>query len=119
VLFRSHLVMQISARNGDYVTPTLIGAGEHDYNRDLGYTRALFKMLTSDKTNAEHNKATMQTWLDRWVPVSQKAARELQPIWSQPAEKVISFEDSWHAATTEFRTVLDELGLDAPKELSK
>ncbi len=26
-LFRSHLVMQISARNGDYVTPSLVGTG--------------------------------------------------------------------------------------------
>jgi len=119
VLFRSHLVMQISARNGDYVTPTLVGAGEHDYNRDLGYTRALFKLLTSDETNAEHNKATLQGWLDRWVPASVKAAHELQPIWSQPAEKVVTFADSWAASRTEFATVLAELGLSEPKELLK
>jgi propane monooxygenase small subunit len=119
VLFRSHLVMQISARNGDYVTPTLVGAGEHDYGRDLGYTRALFRLLTSDATNAGHNKAVLQDWLSRWVPVSVKAAHELQPIWSQPAEKVISFEDSWQAAATGFRTLLGELGLDEPKELTQ
>lgn len=119
VLFRSHLVMQISARNGDYVTPTLVGAGEHDYNRDLGYSRALFKMLTSDATNAGHNKATMQSWLDRWVPVSVKAAQELQPIWSQPAEKVVSFAESWTATRLHFVSLLDELGLTEPKELAK
>ena len=119
VLFRSHLVMQISARNGDYVTPTLVGAGEHDYSRDLGYTRALFRLLTNDATNADHNKAVLSDWLSRWVPVSVRAAHELQPIWSQPAEKVISFEDSWQAATTGFRTLLGELGLDEPKELTQ
>ncbi len=119
VLFRSHLVMQISARNNDYVTPTLIGAGEHDYGRDLGYTRALFKMLTSDETHGDKNKATLQGWLERWVPVSVKAAHDLQPIWSQPAEKVVTFADSWAAARTEFATVLGELGLTEPKELLK
>jgi len=119
VLFRSHLVMQISARNNDYVTPTLIGAGEHDYGRDLGYTRALFKMLTSDETHGDKNKATLQGWLDRWVPVSVKAAHDLQPIWSQPAEKVVTFADSWTAARTDFATVLGELGLSEPKELLK
>jgi propane monooxygenase small subunit len=119
VLFRSHLVMQISARNGDYVTPTLVGAGEHDYHRDLGYTRALFRMLTADETEADHNKATLQGWLARWVPVSVRAARELQPIWSQRAERVVSFADSWTAAATGFRTLLDELGLDVPKELDQ
>ena len=35
-LFRSELVMQIAARNGDYITPTIVGTGEHDYDRDLG-----------------------------------------------------------------------------------
>src|SRR4030081_37018 len=98
VLFRSHLVMQIAARNGDYVTPTLVGAGEHDYDRDRRYTKALFSMLTLDDTHAEGNKALLQDWLEAWVPASVRAAHELQPIWSQPHEKVISFAESWDAA---------------------
>jgi propane monooxygenase small subunit len=48
-----------------------------------------------------------------------KAAHDLQPIWSQPAEKVVSFADSWTAARTDFATVLGELGLTEPKELLK
>ena len=47
-LFRSELVMQIAARNGDYITPTIVGTGEHDYDRDLNYTRNLFRLLTRD-----------------------------------------------------------------------
>ena len=31
--------MQIAARNGDYITPTIVGTGENDYDRDLSYTR--------------------------------------------------------------------------------
>ena len=39
-LFRSGLVMQSAAGNGDYVTPTVMGAGEYDYaQRDLRWTR--------------------------------------------------------------------------------
>jgi multidrug efflux pump subunit AcrB len=35
-LFRSNLVMQSAAGNGDFVTPTVMGAGEYDYaQRDL------------------------------------------------------------------------------------
>ncbi|MDO5504593.1 MAG: toluene hydroxylase, partial [Actinomycetia bacterium] len=30
-LFRSELVMQIAAPNGDYITPTIVGTGENDY----------------------------------------------------------------------------------------
>ncbi|WP_316444058.1 hypothetical protein, partial [Escherichia coli] len=44
-LFRTELVMQISARDGDYITPTVVGTGEHDYDRDLNYSRALFQLL--------------------------------------------------------------------------
>ncbi len=117
VLFRSHLVMQISARNGDYVTPTLVGAGEHDYDRDLRYTRALFSLLTSDEQHAGHNKAVLQGWLDKWVPASVQAAHELQPIWSQPQDKVITFAESWDAAVDGLRTVLSDLNLSEPKGL--
>ena len=119
VLFRSDLMMQIAARNGDYITPTLIGAGENDYNRDLRYTRALFSMLTKDEKHAAENKSTLQGWLDKWVPVSARAAHELQPIWSQPSEKAITFADSWAAATTDFTNLIAEFGLTTPKELSQ
>ncbi len=119
VLFRSDLLMQIAARNGDYITPSLIGAGEHDYNRDLRYSRALFTMLAHDPKHAADNKVTMQSWVDKWVPVSSRAAHELQPIWSQPAERAVTFADSFGAATTDFITLITELGLTTPKELTK
>jgi propane monooxygenase small subunit len=119
VLFRSHLMMQIAARNGDYVTPTLVGAGENDYDRDLRYTRALFTMLVRDPEHANHNKAVLHDWLVKWTPLSLQAARTLQPIWSQPREKPVTFADSLTAATTAFRALLDELDLPEPKELSE
>jgi len=117
VLFRSELVMQIAARNGDYITPTLIGAGEHDYNRDLRYTRALLTMLVQDDKYGNTNRDVLNTWLQRWVPLSVHAARELQPIWSQPLERAITFADSWKAATDDFRTLMSEFGLTVGKEL--
>ena len=40
-LFRSHLVQQAAPRNGDFVTPTVVGAEEYDFaERDLRYTTA-------------------------------------------------------------------------------
>lgn len=119
VLFRSDLMMQISSRNGDYITPTVVGAGENDYNRDLSYSRTLFAMLTKDPEHGEANKAQLNEWMSVWVPRSLKAARELQPIWSQPNEKVVTFTDSLQSATSLFRDTLTDLGLEAPKELDK
>lgn len=118
-LFRSELVMQIAARNGDYVTPTIVGTGENDYARDLNYTRALFQMLTRDEEHGEANKALMQEWLSEWVPKCLDAAAQLQPIWSQPAEKPVTFAASMEAATEKFTHLLEDLGLDVPKELNQ
>ena len=86
-LFRSEFVMQVAAPQGDFVTPTLMGAGESDVARDGRVSRALFGMLSADEQYGEENRATMQSWLDTWTPISLNAARTLQPIWSQPGRR--------------------------------
>lgn len=118
-LFRTELVMQIAARNGDYITPTIVGTGEYDYDRDLAYTRNLFRLLTRDTEHAEANKAVFGDWLATWVPRCLDAARTLQPIWSQPADKSVTFASSLDAASAKFASLLEEIGLDIPKELVK
>ena len=76
-LFRSHLVQHAAPRNGDFVTPTIVGAEEYDFaERDLRYTKAMFELLTNDREFADHNKAIMQQWLSAWVPRCIAAARE-------------------------------------------
>ena len=119
-LFRSHLVQQTAPRNGDFVTPTIVGAAEYDFaERDLRYTTAMFELLTSDREFARHNKQTMQLWLELWVPRCLGAARKLQPIWSQPDAKPPRFEDGLDAAKSRFTGILSALSLEAPKELAQ
>jgi propane 2-monooxygenase small subunit len=119
-LFRSHLVQQAAPRNGDFVTPTIVGAAEYDFaERDLRYTTAMFELLTSDREFAHHNKQTMQLWLELWVPRCLGAARKLQPIWSQPDAKPPRFEDGLDAAKSRFTGILSALSLEAPKELAQ
>jgi propane monooxygenase small subunit len=118
-LFRSELVMQISAKNGDYITPTIVGTGEYDYSRDVAYTRSLFQLLTRDEQFGAGNKELFGEWLSTWVPRCLDAALALQPIWSQPAEKARTFADSLAATKEKFAQLLEEIGLDVPKELDK
>ncbi|MGW3622927.1 aromatic/alkene monooxygenase hydroxylase subunit beta [Streptomyces sp. NPDC000880] len=118
-LFRSHLIMQVSARNGDYTTPAVMGAGENDYDRDLRYTRLLFSQLTEDGTHAAQNTRLLQEWAEKWVPVSLDAARQMQPLWSQPAEKIVRFEDSLERAKERAAQLLEGLGVNEPKPLSR
>jgi len=119
-LFRSGLVQQCAAGNGDFVTPTVMGAGEHDYaQRDLRMTIAMFEPRVSDREFAEHNKEIMNGWLSNWVPQCLEAARTLQPLWSQPDFKPPRFEDALDRAKNRFTGILSELGLNVPKELGQ
>jgi propane monooxygenase small subunit len=119
-LFRSNLVMQSAARNGDFVTPTVVGAGEHDYaERDLRWTETCLSLLTQDREFADHNKALMQEWLAHWVPQCLRAARTLQPIWSQADARPPRFEDSLDVAKKRFAGIVAGLGLEIPKELNQ
>lgn len=119
-LFRSNLVQQAAPANGDFVTPTLIGAEEFDFSeRDLRYTKPLFDLLINDKEFADHNRALLQKWLEDWVPKSIAAARALQPLWSQPDAKPIRFEDGLDRVKSRFAGILSELGLKAPEELGQ
>ncbi|OZM72299.1 toluene hydroxylase [Amycolatopsis antarctica] len=119
-LFRSNLVQQAAPGNGDFVTPTVVGAGEYDFaERDLRYTKAMFELLTNDKEFAEHNIALMGQWLSTWVPRCISAARTLQPLWSQPDAKPPRFEDGLDRAKNRFSGILAGLGLPNPKELAQ
>jgi propane monooxygenase small subunit len=91
-LFRSGLVMQAAAPQGDFVTPVIMGCGEADTAREQRGARALYRMLADDPQHGDHNRRLMQSWLAEWVPVSLEAAHQLQPIWSQVSERVVRFE---------------------------
>jgi len=112
-LFRSGFVMQAAAPQGDFVTPTIIGAGESDAAREQKVARVLFRMLTDDEAHSDANQATMQGWLETYVPQAVNAARNLQPIWSQPSEKVVRFEDSFDRSQERFESLLTDIGITA------
>jgi propane monooxygenase small subunit len=119
-LFRSQLVMHAAPRNGDFVTPTIIGAEEYDFaERDLRYTRPLFSQLTNDREFADHNKGLLSEWLGTWTGRALAAARSLQPLWSQPENKPPRFEDALDAQKSRFSGIVSDLNLDAPKELGQ
>jgi propane monooxygenase small subunit len=116
-LFRSNFVMQAAAPNGDYVTPSIMGAGENDYDRDLRYTTELFGLLSADPQHGGANIDIMQGWLGKYVPMSLDAVRALQPIWSQPLNKPISFESSLDKSKTRFAAIIKSLALSVPQEV--
>jgi propane monooxygenase small subunit len=116
-LFRSGFVMQAAAPQGDFVTPTIMGAGESDAAREQRGARALFQMLSNDEAHGAENRETMQRWLEEWTPPALDAMRQLQPIWSQVSEKVVRFEDSFERSHGRFEALVDHIGLEIPQEV--
>ena len=116
-LFRSQFVMQLAAVHGDYTTPSVVGAGESDFFRDLRYTRDMYGLLVNDDSYGEENRQILQDVLSQWVPLSITAGRHLQPLWSQPGHRVIRFEDAFEAVKQRFGHLIRDFGLTSPKEL--
>jgi propane monooxygenase small subunit len=113
-LFRSNFIMQFAAIHGDFVTPVITGAAEWDYERHLQSSQVLFGMLIDDPTFGDHNRQVMQGWLKTWVPRSAAAAKQLQPIWSQPRVKQMTFTDAYERAKARLHSILGELRMELP-----
>ena len=92
-------------------------AASQTLHATLRVARRLFAMLAKDEEHGEDNRATMEAWLQEWTPGA-SAPAELQPIWSQPGEKVIRFEESLEHSRRRHEEILADLNLDA-KELAE
>jgi propane monooxygenase small subunit len=118
-LFRSQFVMRFAPVHGDYLSPSVIGVGEREFNdRDLAYTRDMMRDMLEDEVHGEENRQLMQEWLARWVPYSMAAARGLDPIWSEPEVQPVSFDESFRKVKSRFEDILSDLGLKVPEEVN-
>ena len=75
-------------------------------------------MLANDGAHGAENREILQGWLAAWTGDTLAAARNLQPIWSQLAEKVVRFEDSLERSRTRMDSLLGDIGLETPKEVT-
>ena len=110
-MFRSGFLMQSAAANNDYITPSVISAAESDYERNLANTIDLIYILVNDKDHAKANQKIFQSWVKKHVALADNAAKSLQPIWSQPHSKPVSFDDSRANSQERLSKILGELGL--------
>ena len=118
-LFRSQFAMRFAPLHGDSLTGSVIGVSEREFNeRDLRYTKEMFRVMGEDEVHGEENRQLMQEWLARWVPYSVAAATGLAPIWSEPEVKPVSFEDSYEQVKGRFEEILSDLQLELPKEVT-
>lgn len=113
--FRSGFIMQCGAMHGDYVTPSIVSTAEGDYERNLNNAIELFHILANDATFGDQNKAVMQGWLSKYIPLCVDAIKQMQPIWSQPQVKRVQFEDSYGRAKNRLAAILSQINVEMPE----
>lgn len=111
-LIRSGFFMQAAAANNDFITPPVISAAEADYERNLANTVDLIYLLAHDETHGEHNRQLFKSWIAKHGDLAEKAANALQPIWSQPHSKPVSFQDVKDVSRERLAQIVGELGLN-------
>lgn len=110
-LFRSGFLMQAAAPNNDFMTPSVIAAAEGDYERNLANTIDLIYLLANDEKHGAANRSLFQSWVMKHAKLADKAAKQLQPIWSMAHSKPVSFEEARAVSEERFRKILGELNL--------
>jgi propane monooxygenase small subunit len=110
-LFRSGFLMQAGAPNNDFMTPSVIAAAEGDYERNLANTIDLIYLLANDETHGAANRALFQKWVMKHAALADKAAKSMQPIWSQAHAKPVSFDEARAVSEERFAKILGELNL--------
>ena len=118
-LFRSGFVMTAGAANGDFVTPTLVGVAESDFERDLAYTKDLVSGLTHDEEHGAENRELFSRWLAEPTAMAVDAAHGLAEVWNQAEHTPVSFDEAFTRARDRVRGILDELEIPTPKELDR
>jgi propane monooxygenase small subunit len=91
-------VLRFGAAHGDFATPAVIGFGQADYQRNLANSIELFRVLLNDDKHADNNRDVALRWIGTYAPICARAARALQPLWSQPRVKCVAFEDAFDHA---------------------
>lgn len=110
-LFRSGFLMQAGAPNNDFMTPSVIAAAEGDYERNLANTIDLIYLLVNDEQFGAQNRTLFQSWVKKHAALAEKAARNMQPIWSQAHAKPVSFDEARAVSEERFAKILGELNL--------
>jgi len=110
-LFRNGYIAQLAAAQNDFMTPSVVSAGEADYDRNLANTAELFITLVNDPTYGAENKAILQDWLKTYGGLALSAAHNLEPLWSLPAVKIAQFESALQAQLERIDTITNAIGL--------
>ncbi len=75
-------------------------------------------ILVSDPAHGKHNIALFNSWLAKYGDLAVNAAKNLQPIWSMPHNKVAQFSEAYANAVARMQNIASQVGLKLPKSIT-
>ena len=113
-LFRSGFVMRAGPLHNDFVTPMVVSAAADDYRRNLANTLSLMKLLSGDAMHGAANKKLMDSWLQKYLPLTLDAASALAPVWALSRKGDLQYASVAAEAKARFKDILTEIGIGVP-----
>jgi propane 2-monooxygenase small subunit len=117
-LFRNGFIMRAGPIQQDFVTPAVVSAASSDYRQNLANTLTLLKMLNTDATHGDANKAVMIDWLKKYVPLCVDAVAQLKAVWGLQNNGDLTFENVAADAKQRFNDILAEIQISLPKGIT-
>jgi hypothetical protein len=111
-LVRVEMFSRFAPRNGDAVTPAVLGTAENDWQRNLRWTRELVGILLRDPEHGAGNKRVIEGWVAKWLPRTREAMEDFAPVFELPAVRPRSFGEARRRVEGDCAALLGELGLD-------
>ncbi|HEY8639265.1 MAG TPA: hypothetical protein VIL53_02035 [Solirubrobacterales bacterium] len=118
VMLRRELLLRSAPANGDVVTPTLMGAAQHEWDWVREWTVELIRFVTADEEHGRANRELVSAWLEDWLGEAREAAQALEPVFDQlPAG--IAFEPALKNAERDLEDLLERSGVTEPREVTR
>jgi methane monooxygenase component A beta chain/propane monooxygenase small subunit len=110
----SQLVRRFGPFHGDPMTSHLIGTTERDRRRNIAWTQEFVRMVVDPAVpESQKNAATINDWLDSWMPRIQEAAKAMAEVYDVPPLQVARFDEVFAAAQRNQQALVADLDLKA------
>lgn len=109
-LAKNEFFSRFAAHNGDGVTGLIAASGRRDIHRHYDATVALVRMVLDDPQHAHENREAIGGWLDKWEPVSRKAAEALGELFSIQGINCGPFEQAMTRVQESQKALLARVG---------
>jgi hypothetical protein len=107
-LFTNFLFARQACAFGDPVTPLVAETAEADRQRSAAATAELTRFVIA---NLAANKAIIQEWVERWMPLARTAAAGLHALAQAPHEDAETFQHTVETLMAEQSNLISSLGL--------